>query len=106
VTDKVKLPPEQKLEGPDVVPPVNDPGEQGEGGSQVKVNPEAGIIVFDSVHVAELAAPAIVALQSVVVERLLKSALLLPLNPTWLVVEVALVAVQVPYTTCTTFEVS
>ena len=35
VTDKVNVPPVQKLPGPDVVPPTMDPGKQGVGGIQV-----------------------------------------------------------------------
>ncbi|HET6994181.1 MAG TPA: hypothetical protein VFI06_04315 [Chitinophagaceae bacterium] len=71
VTDKLKLPPEQKLEGPWVVPPFNEPGTQGVAGNHVNVNPEDGIIVFVVVQLALLTAPAVVADQSVVVVLLL-----------------------------------
>ena len=57
--------------------------EQGGGGVQTNVSPLAGTTVGPHVTLAVLVAPAVVADQSVVVVRLLKSVLTDPLKPTW-----------------------
>ena len=55
----------------------------GAGGTKVYVKPVAGLTVFDKVSVLALVAPAVLADHEVVEVLLLKSALELPLNPTW-----------------------
>jgi len=54
------------------------------GGLKVKVKPLGGKTVALSVQKLLLAVPALVLVQSVEVVRLLKSALELPLKPTWI----------------------
>jgi hypothetical protein len=70
-TDRLKLPPAQTAAGgPTVVPPFNDPGTHGVGGSQVNVKPDAGIIVLEEVQASVLADPCVVVFQLVVVDLL------------------------------------
>ena len=65
------------------------------GGAQENTRPESGLIVLLKVHVDEFVAPAVVAVQSVVVVLLLNSAVddVGPLRPTWVVRVVVTVVV-------------
>ena len=70
--------------------------EQGTGGAQVKVRPEAGMIVLDVVTVAPFVPPAVVLAHEVAEVRLLNAVFVAPRRPTCVVRGVPLVAVHVP----------
>jgi len=79
-------------------------GAAGAGPDQVNLRPEAGNTVGEIVQVAEFIALAVVAAQSVVVVRELKSVAVVPPRPTWHVLVPA--NVHVPKFTFTVFNVS